>query len=231
MSLANEVIEFVTTHPTEKPGDSFQHSGSSRVHYGLSNPTMRNFVKTWSKQHPGFSYDQWVETMTDLYRGESIDEVCIAGFMLEHYRSYRSKLPLNTLDKWIGLLEGWREIDTTCQSTFSSKEVLARWNEWEALLSQLPSRNYISHRRASLVLTLKSIRQSSDVRPIKRALANIDLLNQEEDKLITKAISWVLRTAIKHHRTTVVDYVNSNKELLPSIALREFQKKLDTGKK
>lgn len=231
MSFAHEFHQFVTTHPTEKRGDCFRFSGSNRKHYGMSNPTMRTFVKRFKVDHAELTYDDWLATLDGLFRGESIDEACLGGFMLGEYPKFRAKLALSKLDQWIGTLEGWREIDTTCQSNFSAKEVLIRWDEWHALLSDFVTRPSIEHRRASLVLLIKPIRQIADDRLIIPGLENIDILKHEEDKLITKAISWLLRTAIKHYDQKVYGYVETNREQLPSIAIREFDRKYQTGKK
>jgi 3-methyladenine DNA glycosylase AlkD len=38
-------------------------------------------------------------------------------------------------------------------------------------------------------------------------LQNVDRLKSEKSVLITKAISWVLRSMIKHNRTLVEDYL------------------------
>lgn len=227
----NDFREFVQAHPPDKPQDGSQYSGSSRVHHGLSNPTMRAFVQQWADEHPNLSYDDWQATLTALYQGESIDERCLAGFMLGHYPKFRSALPLPVLDEWIAQLEGWREIDNTCQSTFSAKEVLVRWEAWQPFLVDLAQRETIQHRRASLVLLVKPVRDSADERLITTALDNVERLKHETDKLITKAISWILREAIKQHRQTVGDYVQQHADSLPAIAVREFNKKFETGKK
>lgn len=231
MNHADDFHDFVRSHGADKRGDSFHASGSTRVHYGLSNPTMRGFVKTWAAAHPDLTFDDWRETLDALYQAESIDEACMAGFMLGHYGKFRRMLPLATLDSWIGHLQGWREIDTTCQSNFSAKEVLNAWHQWEPFLVDLSKRETIQHRRASLVLLVKPVRESSDSRLIAIGLANVERLKHETDKLITKAISWLLRQAIKQHREAVAAYVVENEASLPRIAVREFHKKLETGKK
>jgi len=88
-----------------------------------------------------------------------------------------------------------------------------------------------SRRRASLVLLTKSVRGSNDARLSKLAFKNIDLLKGEKDILITKAVSWLLRSLIKNHRVEVVDYINKNRQILPKIAIRETERKLKTGRK
>ena len=230
-SYAQDFREFVLAHPAEKTGDSPISSGSSRIHHGLSNPTMRHFVKEWAGEYPSLTYADWRETLSDLYQGESIDEGCLAGFMLGHYKQFRNDLALDVLDKWIGTLEGWREIDTTCQSNYTANDLLRRWEEWHPFLLDLSQRETIQHRRASLVLLVKPVRDSHDARFISTALINVERLKHEKDKLITKAISWILREAIKRHRQVVGDYVSKNEDTLPAIAVREFKKKYETGKK
>ncbi len=192
---------------------------------------MHAFVKAWVNAHPNITYDEWEGLLSALYTGESIDERSLAGFMLGQYKAFRRQLPLAVLDGWIAQLEGWREIDTTCQSNFASTEVLARWDEWEPFLVDLSQRETIQHRRASLVLLNKPLRESGDVRLISTALANVERVKHETDKLITKAVSWILRESIKQHRQTVGAYVAGEADSLPQIAVREFKKKFETGKK
>ncbi|MEO1286204.1 MAG: DNA alkylation repair protein [Chloroflexota bacterium] len=230
-SFAQEFRIFIENSAPDKAKDNSNASGSSKVHHGLSNPTMRDFVKSFASEHPDLSYDDWRDTLSDLYQGVSIDEACFAGFMLGHYQKYRQQLPLSMLDEWLSHLEGWREIDTTCQSNYTAKELLANWDEWEPFLHDLARRETIQHRRASLVLLVKPVRDSADERLIKVALHNVDLLKHEMDKLITKAVSWVLRASIKRHREMVRSYVTENTDSLPAIAVREFEKKYSTGKK
>ena len=230
-SFAEDFREFVRENPTEKAGDNAASSGSSRLHRGLKNPTMRQFAQTWADAHASLTYDDWQDTLSELYQGEWIDEACLAGFMLGHYDQYRNELPLNVLGNWIDNLHGWREIDTSCQSNYTAKEILQNWEAWHPFLVDLSQRDTIQHRRASLVLLVKPLLDSDDERFISAALSNVETLKHEKDKLITKAVSRILRSAVKRHRETVGTYVFNNEQSLPSIALREFKKKFTTGRK
>lgn len=230
MTYTSEIRDFVVTAGTLQPEGTTQ-SGSSKAHYLLRNPQMRDFVKQWAKAHPELRYSEWEALMSALYAGQTTDECCLAGMMLGHYRAFRRQVPLSVLDGWIGQLEGWREIDTTCQSNYTAKELLANWADWQAFLVDLSQRPTIQHRRASLVLLVKPVRDSADGRLMTTAIDNVERLKTETDILITKAISWVLREAIKRHRETVSAYVAAQSETLPAIAVREFNKKLKTGKK
>jgi 3-methyladenine DNA glycosylase AlkD len=62
------------------------------------------------------------------------------------------------------------------------------------------------------------------------ALKNVEKLKEEKDILITKAVSWVLRSMIKFHPDIVRDYLDKNADSLPKIAVREVSTNLSTGK-
>jgi 3-methyladenine DNA glycosylase AlkD len=63
------------------------------------------------------------------------------------------------------------------------------------------------------------------------ALQVIDTLKHEKEILITKAISWLLRSMIKNHKDLVSEYLKNERESLPKIALRETLVKIKTGVK
>ena len=82
-----------------------------------------------------------------------------------------------------------------------------------------------------MVLLCSPLRQAKDERLLKMAFDNVSRLCGEKEILITKAISWVLRSAVKHHKAEVKKFVALNKDTLPKIAVRETTTVLKTGKK
>jgi 3-methyladenine DNA glycosylase AlkD len=75
------------------------------------------------------------------------------------------------------------------------------------------------------------VRRSSDARLRDLAFQNIDKLKSERPILITKAVSWLLRSMLAHHRDAVASYLEAHAPTLPSLALRETRNKLMTGRK
>jgi 3-methyladenine DNA glycosylase AlkD len=228
MSLADDVRTFLTQNE-HSPTRKGQDPSKTRAHYGIPQPELRAFIKTWSQTNP-LSYDDWITALDDLYAGNLLEEKLFAGILLDQYPTYRRQLPLSQFDTWLGQLDGWQEVDNTCQSTFSAKELLARWDEWETFLRGLSTDDNINKRRASIVLLLPSLSKSPDDRFWSLAVTNINQIRHEKDKLITKAISWVLRTSIRHHRDGVMQYI-AEKTDLPAFVVREVETKLKTGKK
>lgn len=232
--LAEEIRQSIRqAEPTDTrpPEKRATYSGSPHHSYGISVPTMRQIAREWAGAHKKtLTAAQWEETLTALYAGESIEERQIAGILMGTFTSFRKGLSLDTFDEWLGQLVGWMEVDATCQSSFTSGELLARWTEWEPFLRRLARDANTNKRRASLVLFVKPIRDGDErIRDV--ALENAALLHQEVDKLISKAVSWVLREGTRHHSQEVVAFLNTYGEAMPAFVVREVRKKLDTGKK
>ena len=80
-----------------------------------------------------------------------------------------------------------------------------------------------------MVFLTTPVSQSADKRLSDLAFENIDRLKHEKDILITKAISWILRSLVKHHKKEVSKYLEDSKESLPKIAIRETKNKITYG--
>ena len=207
------------------------YAGTSKFCYLIDADTMRQIVRKWIRMHSELSPHEYVELLSSLYKGKSHDELCVAGRLLELAPKLRKTVEPHLLNTWLVSAEGWAEVDSTCQSGFSSEELLAKWDEWKDLLIRLASDDNVHKRRASLVLLTKPVRKSEDPRLADLAFMNIEKLKHNKSILITKAISWLLRALIKNHRQRVEAYLDENKEGLPKVALRDTKKKLLTGTK
>lgn len=205
--------------------------GTSKACYPLKAAERGAIARAFLAGHPDLSLDEYVGLIGSLCRGESFDEVALAGALLDRLPRLRKQVDPRLLEEWLGGLEGWAEVDSICQAHFSGAEVLARWGEWQPLLARLAASANIHKRRASLVLLTRPVRDSADERLAAQAFANIDRLKGERHILITKAVSWLLRELVKHHRERVARYLQENEASLPSIAVRETRKKMLTGRK
>jgi 3-methyladenine DNA glycosylase AlkD len=82
-----------------------------------------------------------------------------------------------------------------------------------------------------LALLCSPVRYAHDPGISKTAFQIIDRLKNEDAILITKAISWLLRSMVKLYKGEVQNYVDANGDTLPKIAVRETKTVLLTGKK
>jgi 3-methyladenine DNA glycosylase AlkD len=230
-----ELISEVRTHATQlSPSQKEKlenYIGTNKICYAIGAETGRRIIKEWVKKHQDIAASEYIELLNSLYQGESINEISIAGELLESLPRLRKNIEPKYLDMWLNRVQGWAEVDSLCQSKFTAIEVLENWKEWKRLLTKLASDNNVHKKRASLVLLTKPTRDSEDPRLADMAFMNIDKLKAERHILITKAISWLLRDLIRHNRQRVERYLRENKETLPKIAVRETRTKLLTGRK
>ena len=210
---------------------SEKYLGTKRTYYGLNTATKGEVLKKFKKTQAELTFKEYVDLLNSLYKGDSFDEKTAAGSLLWFYPEHRKNLDPKLLDKWLEELEGWAEIDCTCQSSFTAEEMLDSWQIWKKLLTEFAASKNISKRRASLVLLTQAVRQTVDERLSKLAFENIEKVKHEKDILITKAISWLLRSMVKNYKNEVKEYLYENKDSLPKIAVRETTRKIETGKK
>lgn len=207
-----------------------KYLGTPNYVYGLKAGDYGKILKYWKSAHSEMTKTEFFELLDSLNKnGKSVEEKIFVGSFLGKYPEFRKVVELKYLYSWFGNVVGWVEIDTLC--CFEGEEVLSRWDEWKKLLEDFSCDSNISRRRASLVLLTRPVRWTEDERLSDLAFANIELLKSEKEILITKAVSWLMRSLIKYHRGELEDYIKKNEDSLPKIALRETKRKLLTGRK
>lgn len=211
--------------------DLNRYLGTPRAFLNVPTPTKRKIVKEFFKKHQTLDVSDFRQLLDRLYHAKTFDEVSITGILLEGAAEFRKNLKLSQSEKWLSLLRGWAEIDSTCHPSFTAGEILANWLKWKKFLIKLSKDKNINKRRASLVLLVMPVARSDDKRLADLAFKNIEWLKSEKEVLITKAISWLLRQLVHNHKNRVSAYLNKNADSLPKIAIRETWKKIKTGKK
>jgi 3-methyladenine DNA glycosylase AlkD len=170
--------------------------------------------------------------LDSLYsKATTFEEMDVAARLLGISSKLRQEINPQKLDYWLNFTKGWAEVDLLCQSNFTAEEILGNWKVWKKLLIKFSKDKNIHKRRASLVLLIKAVRGSKSTKLSNLAFKNIEYLKSEKEILITKAVSWILRSLIKNHKKEVSLYLEKNKDSLPKIAVREVSNKLKTGKK
>ncbi len=215
-----------------KPKLSLSYSGSKQKSFPLRTAQIRSVCKLWVKNHPEIKLGELIALFTSLLKNaQTSTEKYLVGYILNYLPKQRREIKPALLDDWLNHLNGWAQIDSLCQSKFTAKDLLTNWSDWKKLLIEFNQSNNISKQRASLVLLTGPVKKDPDERLAKLALANITSLLNENDRLITKAISWLLRAMIMNHRQLVAAYLSKYRNQLPRVAVRETTNKLKTGKK
>lgn len=209
----------------------YNYIGTKHPLYNLTNPVLRLIAKEWKRDHKQMDVEAFQKMITSLVQGKSATEKLLAGMLLDVATPDQRNFKPTLFDDWLDHVEGWAEVDTLCTGQYTNAEIPRQWIAWQKLLTKWTKSKNIHKRRASLVFLCSPARQQKDDRLAALALSNIDQLKHEKDILITKAISWLLRSLATHHKKMVSDYVAANRSSLPAIAVRETMTKIATGKK
>ena len=227
-----EIVELYASYNGDyKSKHDNSYIGTKKFGYPIDTASSRKLIKEWLKKHPELSEKEFSGLLNSLAFGKSHNEITTIGKLLEYCPDLRKKIDPKLLDNWLDHTEGWAEVDTICAGTFTAGDYLTNWTNWSKWILKFAKDNNVHKRRASLVLLVSPVKQSSDSKLSGIAFENIERLKTEKDILITKAISWLLRHLIQNHRKEVEDYLLKNADSLPKIAIRETRNKLKRGRK
>jgi 3-methyladenine DNA glycosylase AlkD len=227
------ILEEIKAHSGVGTSHTFLDSylGNSNFRYAINAPKLRAIAKEWGRNNKMLTSKQFCDVVDSLVHGPSSTEKMMAGIILDCATSDQSQFDPTIFDEWLEQLIGWAEVDAVCTGKFMIKSIPSQWNKWEKIIKRFAKSRNIQKRRASLVLFCSPIVHCEDAALADLAFQNIDLLKHEKEGLITKAISWLLRSMIKHHKSKIIEYLQANSKSLPAIAVRETTVKLTTGTK
>lgn len=229
----DEILTLIKENSGKPVRDEFldNYFGNDHIKYPIRNPLLRLIAKEWLRDHRDLSPEDFKDVLTSLIEGESTTEKMIAGFMMGYSSKKQRTFDPEILDRWLDHLVGWVEVDTICTGDFPTTQLPSDWSRWKKLIVRLSKDDNINKRRASLVLFCSPMSKVRDEDMSSVAFKCIERLKSEKHVMITKAISWLLRSMIKHYRKEVTDYLKKNSDTLPKIAVRETTRKLETGTK
>ena len=129
--------EKVTLHPDN-------YSGSDHLSYNVKTIGSRQVAKEWAKTNSDIAIADFTTFLDSLVKGKSMDEKMMVGKLLGYLPKLRIQTDPKLLDNWITYLAGWAEVDSLCQSNFTSKDLLSNWNKWESILISLSKRDHLN---------------------------------------------------------------------------------------
>lgn len=229
--ILKEISQMKSVSTPENIAFGQRYIGTDKPYHGFTTKQIKYLAKKIVKEN-NLSNEEIIKLLNSLYqKGESYTEIVLGPMILSLCPQTLKNFDPQNLDLWLNYTHGWAEDDVLCQSNFTPEILLSNWQNWQKILKEFNKSSNINKRRASLVLLTKSVSKSDDQRLSKLAFQNIDNLKGETDILITKAVSWLLRSLVNFHKDDLLSYLSKNKESLPKIAYREALTKALTGRK
>ena len=207
------------------------YAGTGHVFHNVSVPDQRRIAKAWVAAHKSATPGEVLALAESLLAAPSHEEKTLAAILLGCHRAARAACGPTEIDRWLDKLDGWAEVDSLCQNLFPAEQLLADWPEWLALIRRLGRDPNINKRRAALVLLTGPCRRAADPRLNALAFETLEALKSERPILITKAVSWLLRSMAERDPEPVAKYLDQHAASLPAIAVRETRRKIATGRK
>ncbi len=211
--------------------DPQSYFGSGHAFLNVRAPEQRRIARAWVAAHKSSPPDAVIALADSLFEGAALEEKTLAALLIEACRPARLAVRPADVERWLEHLVGWAEVDSLCQNLFTADQMLADWAAWSALIRRLVRDPNINKRRAGLVLLSGVVHRNGEARLAALAFEMIETLKHERPVIITKAISWLLRGLLNHHRDEVAAYLDREAASLPAIAVRETRAKLVTGRK
>jgi 3-methyladenine DNA glycosylase AlkD len=228
-----EILQLIKDNSGNPTKHTFLDSylGNNHPRYPINAPVLRRLAKEWMRNHRDLSVQEFSALLTSLIEGVSSTEKVMAGIMMDYATPAQYQFDPELFDNWLDHLIGWAEVDAVCTGKYSIAQIPADWKTWKKILKKFSKSDNIQKRRASIVLLCSAVGHNKDEDLVLTALDNVTRLKSEKDILITKAVSWILRSLVKHHKKLVATYIKENQSTLPAIAVRETLTVLKTGKK
>ena len=217
--------------PPDSRFDPANYLKSGATFINVAVPEQRRIAKAWLKAHKTWTIQEILVLVGELVEGGSHEEKTVGLHLAEGLGRDQRPFGPAEVDRWLDHLVGWAEVDSLCQSMFGPEDLLGDWPAWSGFIRRLEKDANINKRRAALVLLCRSTRANPDPRLRELAFETVEALKGEREIIITKAVSWLLRSMGEQHPAEVLRYLDAEGPTLPAIAVREARIKLTTGRK
>lgn len=198
--------------------------------YGVKVGDLRKIARGWHRTHAGAAAEE-VAALADALWGAGVrEEMVVAALLHGHDRRTRSVMGLWRADRWSGSLDNWETSDAMA-AWLTAPAVADDPERGYRMLEALAGRSNPWARRVGLVACIGTGRTPEAAQWWPRVAGIVLRLASDKEASIPKAISWVLRTHVKHTPGLVEGFMDTHADVLPAVALRETRNKLQTGTK
>jgi 3-methyladenine DNA glycosylase AlkD len=198
--------------------------------YGVSISDLRRMGRRWHRDHPGAAPADVAALSDELWAVSIREDMVVACLIHGHDSRARSRFGPRRVDRWVRSIDNWELTD------WLGGVLLGPWvgDDPDArlgVLERLVRRHNPWARRLALVGCVVLARRPDASARWEQVSGMVLQLKDDREASIPKAISWVLRSHLRHTPEQVRSFVDEHAAELPAIAVRETRKKLTTGTK
>lgn len=195
---------------------------------GVRVPILRKIAKNWLKKNKDVSDKDFLDLLQTLWKQPIYELRSLTQELLMANKKFLKQFDWKVGESWLNDVNNWAHCDVL------STQILGFLVLWDK--SHLKSlKSYLKkpgkwHRRAAIVSLIQLIRKK-EISP-GEVLKMIDQIKKDQDPMIQKAISWVLREMIRAgYKKEVEKYLHQNQTKFATYVVREVTNKLKTGLK
>lgn len=206
-----------------RAADEKRYLKSSLEHWGVSVPAIRTTVKRALRARPGLGHDDVVAVVEDLWVDPVHERRMAAIEVLDARSSVLGPADLDLLERLLRQCGTWAYVDNLAASVVGS--VVARHpDETGPVLDRWAVDDDVWIRRSALLALLGPLRQGGG--DPERFFRYADLMLDEKEFFIRKAIGWVLRDTARKRPDLVFEWVLPRASRLSGVTYREVVKPL-----
>ena len=193
-------------------------------------PTARLLRRTWSKRLKHYDGEMMLAFALKLQQIDATFHRFIAQELVHHHKPAMSALQTNWLRQFGTGMATWDAVDV-----FASYLSGPSWREGQtsdAEIKRWARSDDLWWRRAALVSTVPLNNKARGGKgDTPRTLMICEMLIDDREDMVVKAMSWALRELAKRDPSAVQRFVTQHNNTLAARVLREVGNKLRTGKK
>jgi 3-methyladenine DNA glycosylase AlkD len=195
---------------------------SSLEHYGVTMPSLRRTARAFRRAQPELTHDALLALVTELWRVPVHERRMLALCLLEQYASLLVAQDIKLLERLLRESHGWALVDGLASGSVG--RLVQRFPALRSTLDRWSRDADFWMRRSALLALLPGLRRGSA--DFARFSRYADLMLDEKEFFVRKAIGWVLRETSKHSPNDVAAWLGPRIGRVSGVTLREALKYL-----
>ena len=225
--LANEITEKLRGFGR---GSKQAHRPSAQEDFGVYSPDMRSVVREYRKKLKSQSGDDIYALALALIAMNVTECRQVAYELIYGHSEARGSLNRSQVEALGKGLDNWACVDTFCSNVAGPA-----WREGtiaDSVVFRWVRSKDLWWRRVAVVCTVAlNTKSRGGTGDSERTIRVCDLLVEDEEIMVQKAISWGLRALVPWDREEVERFIKQHEDVLSALVVREVKRKLNTGKK